>query len=140
MKSQCPFVSLIAAQTVATQRQQSLILTNVLSLTFADLRGGVQEVVSATVQHTLTLQRGVGGLAPPALSGTLTLHTVIIAAWRRDRNTAPRVRITFTSLYIFSGNVEIQIPHIYSLLLFCNIPVLYYSMVVTSANRLFVSH
>lgn len=79
MKSQGLFISLIV---------HKLSLLNVLSLTFADLRGGVQEVVSATVQHTLTLQRGVGGLASPALSGTLTLHTVVIAAWRRGRNTA----------------------------------------------------
>lgn len=42
--------------------------------------GGVQEVLSATLEHTLTLQGGVGRLALLALSGTLTLHTVIVTA------------------------------------------------------------
>lgn len=51
-----------------------------ISLTFADLRGGIQEVVPATVQHTLALQGGVGLLAPSAAAGTVALHAVIVAA------------------------------------------------------------
>lgn len=47
---------------------------------FANLRGGFQEVVPATFQHTLTLQGGVGRLAHMALSWTLTLSAVIITA------------------------------------------------------------
>lgn len=55
-------------------------------LTFAELRGDVQEEVSATFQHTLTLQGGVGRPAPLAAAGTSTLHAVIITACRGTSN------------------------------------------------------
>lgn len=55
-------------------------------LTFASFGRCIQEVVSATFEHTLAVQRGVGRLAFLALSGTSTVQTVIITACRREQN------------------------------------------------------
>lgn len=60
------------------------IVDNLLSLTFADPRGGIQEVVPPTVQHTVALQGGVGLLAPLTAAGTVTLRAVIVAACGKE--------------------------------------------------------
>ena len=57
------------------------------TLTSAYLGGGVQEVVPAAFQHTLPLQGGVGRLASLALTGTPTLHTVVVTAWQGHSHT-----------------------------------------------------
>lgn len=41
----------------------------------------IEDVVAATVQHALAVQRGIKKLAVKTLSRTLALFTVIITAW-----------------------------------------------------------
>lgn len=79
--------------------QDFIVFNKVFTLTFADLGGGIQEEVSATFQHTVTLQSGVGRLALLALCGTLTLHTVIITAWQRERHTESIKVMDKTKMY-----------------------------------------
>lgn len=55
-------------------------------LTFASFGRCIQEVVPATFEHTLAVQRGVGRLAFLALSRTSTVQTVIITACHREQN------------------------------------------------------
>ena len=61
--------------------------------------GGVEKVVFAAVQHTLALQSSVGGLTLVTSARTLTLLTVIITFYRRERETErQREMLTFTLL------------------------------------------